>query len=103
MSILQLQQQNVAAPSAFTEYSVVIARINEVTLQLRANDTLYWYMAPSGSPSPGTSANLPAVYNTIATGASRTIRGQLGGQTIYFQVATSQAGQVLEVDYYGDN
>jgi hypothetical protein len=103
MGILQLQQQNISAPAAFTEGSVVIPRNNEVTLQLRASDTLYWYMAPSGSPAPGSSANLPAIYNTIPPGASRTIRGQLGNQTIYFQVATSQPGQVLEVDYYGDN
>jgi hypothetical protein len=104
MAFLQLQQQNVAAASAFAEVSAAIPpRVNEVTVQLRAADTLYWYMAPSGSVSPGSAANLPALYNTIAPGASRTIRGQLGGQTIYFQVATAQAGQVIEVDYYGDN
>lgn len=103
MSIFKLQQQNVAAPSAYTEYSVVIPpQIKEVTLQLRVTDTLYWYAAPSGSSSPGSAANLPAVYNTLPAGASRTFH-VLGAQTIYFQVATSQGGQVLEVDYYGDN
>ena len=103
MSILQLQQQNVAAPAAFTEYSVVIPpQVKEVTVQLRLTDTLYWYGTASGSASPGTSANLPATYGTLQPGSSRTFR-VLGAQIIYFQVATSQAGQVLEVDYYGDN
>jgi hypothetical protein len=103
MSVLQLQQQNIAAPAAFTEYSVVIPPgIKQVTLQLHVNDTLYWYTSPSGSASPGSAANLPAVYNTLPPGGSRTFPG-IGAQTIYFQVATSQAGQALEVDYYGDN
>lgn len=104
MSILKLQQQNVAAATLYTEYSVVIPpRVNEVTISLRKNDQLFWYMSASGSAAPGTAGNLPAVYNSIPTGASRTIRGMLGQQTIYFQVATSQAGQILEVDYYADN
>ena len=43
---------------------------------------------------------LPAVYNTIPAGASRTIFGVLGGQSVYFQ--TPGTSQVLEVDYYAD-
>lgn len=103
MSVLQLQQQNVPALAAFTEYSVAIPPgIKQVTLQLHLPDTAYLYTAPSGSTSPGSSANLPAVYNTLPSGASRTFPG-IGAQTIYFQVATTQAGHALEVDYYGDN
>ena len=101
MAILQLQQQNVSAAAAYTEYSVAIPpAVNEVTLALRGNvAALFWYMA-SHNPSPGSAANLPTVYGTIPAGASRTIRGKLGGQTIYFQ--TDTAAQTLEVDYYGD-
>lgn len=107
MGILQIQQQNIAAASAYTEYSFKVPpRVNELTIQLRLNDTLFWYMTPTTGANPGASSNLPqspAPYNTLPTGASRTVRGLLGGQTIYFQVQTSQAGQVLEIDYYGDN
>lgn len=103
MGLLQLQQQNISAPTAYTEYSVAIPpRVNEVTLSLRINDTLYWYMTSTPNGTNNT-AGLPATYGTIPAGASRTIRGMLGGQTIYFQVATSQGSQVLEVDYYADN
>ena len=70
MSVLLLQQQNIAAASGFTEYSVAIPpRTMNVTLQLRLGDTLYWYTAPSGSAAPGSAANLPAVYNTLPTRA----------------------------------
>jgi hypothetical protein len=102
MGISQLQQQNVPATAAYTEYSVVIPpQVKQPTFSLRSgNQPVYWYMAPSGSPSPGSSANLPAVYNTIPAGASRTIFGVLGGQTVYFQ--TPGTNQVLEVDYYAD-
>ena len=102
MSILKLQQQNVAAAAAYTEYSFTIPpRIVELTLSLRAgNQPIFWYTSASGSASPGTAANLPSVYGTIPAGASRTIRGVLGSQTIYFQ--TPGTNQTLEVDYYGD-
>jgi len=103
MGILQLQQQNIAAAAAYTEYSFnVPPSATELTLSLRSGNTpLFWYMAASGSASPGTAANLPTTYNTIPAAASRTIRGRLGGQTIYFQ--TPGTNQVLEVDYYADN
>lgn len=100
MAISRLQQQNVSAAAAYTEYSLAVpTAANGLTLALRSSATLFWYMT-SNNPSPGTSANLPAVYGTIPPGASRTIDAKLGGQTIYFQVNT--AAQVLEVDYYGD-
>ena len=103
VSILQLLQQNIAAAAAWTEYSVAIPpRVNEVTLNIRSGiQPMYWYTTANPSPAPGSSANLPAVYGTIPAGASRTIRGLLGGQTIYFQ--TPGTSQVLEVDYYADN
>jgi hypothetical protein len=104
MGILQLQQQNVSAPTIYTEYQVAIPpRVNEVTISVRPSGSpanIFWYMTPSGSANPGNVGNLPATYNTIPANASRTIRGQLGGQIIYFQV--DQANQVVEVDYYGD-
>ena len=102
MALLKLQQQNVAAAAAYTEYSLTIPpRINELTLMLRATGAnIFWYMAASGSGSPGTAANLPAVYNTIPIGNSRTVRGLLGAQTIFFQ--TDGTAQVLEADYYAD-
>src|SRR5262249_33948926 len=104
MAILQIQQQNVSAPSAFTEYSFALPpRVSGLTIQLRASDTLYVYTAPSGSSSPGSASNLPATYITIPVGARKTWPTMLGGQAVYFQVATSQVGQALEVDYYGDN
>jgi hypothetical protein len=103
MSILKLQQQNVAAPTAFTEYSLAIPPgIKEVTLNLRLADVLYIYAATTNGSNPGSSSNLPTVYSTLAAGASRTFH-ILGAQTIYFQVGTSQSTQTLEIDYYGDN
>lgn len=104
MAISQLQQVNVSAASTYTEYSIVVPPgAMNVTLQLRPSATpskIYWYMA-SNNPSHGTEANLPATYGTIPAGASRTISGKLGGQTIYFQV--DGADQVLEMDYHADN
>jgi hypothetical protein len=102
MSMSQLQQQNIPAASAYTEYSVVIPpKAKQITFNVRSgSQPLFWYMAPSGSSNPGSSSNLPAVYNTIPAGASRTIFGTFGGQTIYFQ--TPGSSQVLEVDYYED-
>ena len=99
MSLLQLQQQNVTAAAAYTEYTFAIPpRVNEVTLNLRSGtQPIFWYTAPSGSASPGTSGNLPATYGTIPAGASRTIRGMLGGQTVYFQ--TPGTNQVLKSLY----
>src|ERR1700757_147780 len=101
MSFQQLQQQNVSAPAAYVEYSVVIPPfVVNPTLSLRPSGTpanLFWYMAPSGSASPGSAANLPAVYGTIPANGSRNMGGKCGGQTIYFQV--DQASQTLEVDY----
>jgi hypothetical protein len=106
MSLLQLQQQNVAATTAFTEVTCKVPpRVNEVTVSLRKNDTLYWYVATTNGTTPGSISNLPQspnTYGTIPPGSSRTIRGLLGAQTVYFQVATSQVAQVIEVDYYGD-
>jgi hypothetical protein len=105
MGYSQLQQQNVSAAAAYTEYSIVVpAMSKQVTLSLRPSATpanIFWYTAPSGSSSPGSSANLPALYGTIPIGSNRTIFGVLGGQTIYFQV--DQSGQTLEADYYADN
>src|SRR5215831_15241607 len=104
MGVQQIQQQNISAPVAYTEYSLAIPPgAIEVTLQLRPTGTpanLFWYMAPSGSSAPGSSANLPATYNTIPAGSSRIITNKLGGQTIYFQV--DQSGQTLEFDYHAD-
>lgn len=100
--VSQMQQQNISAPSAYNEYSFKVPpRVNQLTINVRSGNTpLFWYMAPSGSLNPGSSSNLPALYNTIPAGANRTISGQLGGQIIYFQ--TSGASQVAEIDYYGD-
>ena len=107
MSILQLQQQNIAAASAYTEYSFKVPpRVNELTVQLRPGATpanLFWYMVTTNGSTPGASSNLPQspnTYNTIPLQNNRTIRGLLGGQTIYFQA--DQGSQILEVDYYGD-
>jgi hypothetical protein len=102
MSISQLKQQNIPAAAAYTEYSVVIPpKAKQPTFNVRSgSQPLFWYMAPSGSSNPGSSANLPSVYNTIPAGASRTIFGVLGGQTIFFQ--TPGSNQVLEFDYYAD-
>jgi len=104
MGVLQLQQQNVSAPSSYTEYTLAIPPgVNAPTIAIRPSGTpanIFWYMAPSGSGSPGSAGNLPAVYGTIPPNSSRTISGKVGGQIIYFQV--DQATQVLEVDYYGD-
>ena len=104
MAINQIQQVNTPAASAYTEYSVAIPPgAIEITFQLRPNATpanVFWYMAPSGSVSPGSVGNLPAAYTTIPAGSSRSILGKLGGQTIYFQV--DQGGQVLELDYHAD-
>jgi hypothetical protein len=104
MGVLQLQQQNVAAAAAYMEYSVTIPPgVNAPTISIRPSGTpanIFWYMAPSGSASPGSVANLPAVYGTIPPNSSRSISAKMGGQIIYFQV--DQATQVLEVDYYGD-
>lgn len=108
MAILKLQQQNIAAAAAYTEYSVAIPpRATELTLALRPGGSsgaatpanLFWYTA--SHPNAGNiAADLPSVYNTIPLQSSRTIRGLVGGQTIYFQ--TDQADQLLEVDYYAD-
>lgn len=104
MGILQPQQQNITAPAAYTEYSVKLpARANQPTFSLRVSDTIFWYTAPSGSVSPGNSSNLPAVYGTIPAGQTRTFNNGVGACTIYFQVASTNPGQVLEVDYNGDN
>lgn len=103
MAILKLQQQNVAAAAAYTEYSVVVPpRVNQVTLALRPGSTpanIFWYVATSPNAT-NNAAGLPTVYGTIPPNASRTIWGQLGGQTIFFQA--DQTSQTLEADYYGD-
>jgi hypothetical protein len=107
--ISQLQQQNVTAAAAFTEYSVRIppGAINP-TIVLRPGGSsgsatpanVFWYTAshPNGSNNL---AGLPTVFNTIPLQNNRTISGKLGGQTIYFQV--DQVNQVIEVDYFSDN
>lgn len=104
MGISQIVQSNVSAPAAYTEYSLTVPPgAIEITLQLRPSGTpanLFWYMAPSGSSSPGSSSNLPATYGTVPAGSSRSILGKLGGQVIYFQV--DQSNQVLEFDYHAD-
>ena len=107
MGILQLQQKNISAPAIYTEYNVVVPYgATEVTLQLRpanAGANIFWYMTPTNGSTPGSTSNLPQspnTYNTIPAGSSRTIRGKLGGQTIYFQV--DQTNQLLECDYYSD-
>jgi hypothetical protein len=105
MAVLQILQQNVAAASAYTEYSINIPPgVFDLTIALRPSGTpanIFWYTAPSGSASPGSAANLPAVYNTVPPNGSRWIPGRRGGQILYFQV--DQPTQVLEADYYGDN
>jgi hypothetical protein len=104
MAIQQLQQQNVSAPAIYTEYSIAIPpAVADFTIALRPSGTpgnIFWYTTPSGSVSPGSVGNLPAVYGTVPANSSRTIFGKRGGQTIYFQV--DQTNQVLEADYYGD-
>ncbi len=109
MGRLQLQQQNVSAAAAYTEYSVAIPPSSiEVTISIRPTGTpanIFWYMVTTNGATPGSTSNLPQspnTYNTIPSSVSgRTIRGLLGGQTIYFQV--DQSNQTVEVDYYGDN
>jgi hypothetical protein len=112
MAVAQLQQQNVAAAAAYTEYSIKVPPgAIQLTLQLRPGGSsgsasaanLFWYMAPTNGSTPGSSSNLPQspnTYNTLPIANSRTISGKLGGQTIYFQV--DQASQLLEVDYFSD-
>lgn len=105
MAILQLQQQNITLTTQYTEYSFKVPpRVNEVTLQLRGQSAqLFWYVATTNGSTPGSSSNLPQspnTYGTIPAGSSKTVRGQLGGQTVYVQ--TDTAAQVLEVDYYAD-
>jgi len=106
MTSTLVQQKNVSAASAYTEYSFIIpARAKEVTLNLRSgNQPVYWYLVTTNGSTPGSSSNLPQspnTYNTIPAGASRTMNGMLDAQTIYFQ--TPGASQVLEVDYYVDS
>lgn len=109
MGILQLQQQNIAAAAAYTEYSLKVPpSVSGLTLVLRPGGStgnaspanLFWYMASSPNGT-NNAAGLPATYNTIPLQMNRTIADRLGGQTIYFQV--DQANQILEVDYFGDN
>lgn len=112
MGIQQLQQQNVAAEAAYTEYSVKIPPgIMKPTFVLRpggstgsaAPANLFWYMTTTNGSTPGSASNLPQspnTYNTIPLQNNRTIEGKLGGQIVYFQV--DQANQILEVDYFGD-
>ena len=105
MSILKLLQQNVAAASAYTEYSIVIpagpgGKINEFTVALRdIGAKIFWYTTSTPNATKN-AAGLPYTYNTIGVGGSRTIRGQLGSQTVYFQC--DKDTQVLEADYYAD-
>jgi hypothetical protein len=101
MGVSTLQQKNIAAAAAYTEYSFIIpARAKMVTLNVRSgNQPVFWYMASSPNAT-NNAAGLPAVYNTIPAGASRTIDGMLDSQTIYFQ--TPGTTQLLEVDYYAD-
>jgi hypothetical protein len=101
MSMSQLQQQNVPAAAAYTEYSVKIPpQSKQPTFNLRSgNQPIFWYMTSSPNATNNL-AGLPTVYNTIPAGASRTIFGVLGGQIAYFQ--TPGTNQVLEVDYYAD-
>ena len=113
MGVSQLQQQNLPAVAAYTEYSVKIPPgAMKPTLVLRpggstgtaAPANLFWYMVTTNGNTPGASSNLPQspnTYNTIPLQLNRTIDGKLGGQTIYFQV--DQASQILEVDYFADN
>src|SRR5471030_2026282 len=112
MAVSQLQQQNVAAAAAYTEYSFKIPPgAMKPTIVLRPGGStgsatpanLFWYMTPTNGSTPGSSSNLPQspnTFNTIPLQNNRTINGKLGGQTIYFQV--DQASQLLEVDYFSD-
>lgn len=107
---IKLQQQNIPAVAAYTEYSLVIPiQVFELTLSLRAGGStgsatpanVFWYMKTTNGSTPGSSSNLPQspnTYNTIPLQNNRTIDGGLDGQTIYFQV--DQANQILEVDYF---
>jgi len=113
MGVSQLQQKNVAAATAYTEYSVAIPTgAMKPTFVLRPGGStgsatpanLFWYMVTTNGSTPGSSSNLPQspnTYNTIPLQENRTIDGKLGGQTVYFQV--DQANQLLEVDYFSDN
>lgn len=109
MAVSQLQQQNVPAAVAYTEYSVKIPPgAMKPTIVLRPGGStgsatpanLFWYMtsSPNGTNN---AAGLPATFNTIPLQGNRTMDGKLGGQTIYFQV--DQANQILELDYFSDN
>lgn len=109
MGILQLQQQNIPAAAAYTEYSITLPpSVNTPTIVLRPGGStgsaipanVFWYMtsSPNGTNN---AAGLPAIFNTIPLQMNRTVPGRLGGQKIYFQV--DQANQILEVDYFGDN
>jgi hypothetical protein len=105
MAILQLQQQNVVATAAYTEYSFVVpVGVFDLTLAVRGGAAnLFWYTVTTNGSSPGSASNLPQspnTYNTIPAGASRTIPGKRGGQTIYIQV--DQSNQTIEIDYHGD-
>ena len=108
MGISQLQQQNVSAAAAYTEYQIAIPpQAKQITIAVRPSSTpanFFWYMTTTNGIVPGNASNLPQspnTYNTIPIGGSRTIFGVLGGQTIYFQV--DQSNQIVEVDFYADN
>jgi hypothetical protein len=107
---IKLEQQNIPAASAYTEYSIVIpAQKFQLTLVLRPGGStgsatpanLFWYMTTTNGSTPGSSSNLPQspnTYNTIPLQNNRTINGGIQATTIYFQV--DQPNQILEVDYF---
>ena len=113
MGVSQLQQKNIAAPVAYTEYQIPVPPgAIALTLNLRpggstgsaAPANVFWYMTTTNGSTPGSATNLPQspnTYNTIPVVSSRTINSKLGGQVIYFQV--DQADQIMEVDYFSDN
>ena len=99
MSILKLQQQNVAAATAYTEYTLVVpgARVNELTFALRDKTAkLFWYTSPAPSSDPGMADNLPTVYETVVAAERRNIRGQVGAQTIYFQSDKADSARIRQ-------
>lgn len=102
MAMSQLNQLNVPAAAAYTEYSAAIPpQAKQVTVNLRSgSQPVFWYTASSPNATNNV-AGLPSTYNTIPAGASRTIFGVLGGQKFYFQ--TPGTNQVLEVDWYADS
>jgi hypothetical protein len=108
MGVLQLQQQNVAAAAAYTEYSFKVPpNAMQFTMILRPGGStgsaspanVFWYLASSPNGT-NNSAGLPTVFNAVPLQNSPTHNSRLGRQTVYFQV--DQPNQIVELDYNSD-